>query len=144
MLAVAAAVAAAALALFARITGWAAMARAYPASPGGPDARQKTRGVVVGAWGWNAPPLRAGLDDAGLTLAPRFPFGAFFRPVRIPWAAVTGFERREYMFFEIVRLRCGDEAVLGFLPSTVTGAIERRLSEGRFAQPGGQAETDRP
>jgi hypothetical protein len=33
------------------------------------------------------------------------------------------------MFFEVFRLRCGDKAVIGFLPSGVTAAIERRLND---------------
>jgi hypothetical protein len=144
MLAVAAAIASAAAVLFARITGWSDLARAFPAPAGATDARSRTGGVVVGAWGWNAPPLRAGVDDDGLTLDPRPPFRAFFRPVRIPWNAVTGFERREYMFFEVFRLRCGEETALGFLPSEVTDAIERRLSERPAAELSPQEKTPSP
>jgi hypothetical protein len=127
MLALAAAVAALALALFARLTGWSALARAYPLGSHPHGAYRRTGGVVVGPSAWNAPPLRAGLDDAGISLAPMAPFRPFFRPLLVPWNAITGFERQQYMFFEIVRLRCGDKAVIGFLPSTVTAAIEARL-----------------
>jgi len=118
-----------ALALFARLTGWTALARAYPLGSQPHGAYRRTGGVVVGPSGWNAPPLRAGLDDAGISLAPFPPFRPFFAPLLLPWSAISGFERREYMFFEVFRLRCGDKAVIGFLPSGVTSAIERRLSE---------------
>jgi len=137
MLVFAVGVGALALALFARLTGWAALARAYPHGSGPHGPFRPTRGVVVGPSGWNAPPLRAGLDDTGIFLAPLPPFSPFFQPLLVPWSAVTGFERREYMFFEVFRLRCGEKAVIGFLPSAITSAIERRLQE-RLV-PGGSA-----
>jgi hypothetical protein len=129
MLVLAVAIGALALALFAQLTGWAALARAYPHGSGPHGPIRPTRGVVVGPSGWNAPPLRAGLDDTGIFLSPLPPFRLFFRPLLVPWGAVTGFERREYMFFEVFRLRCGEKTVIGFLPSAVTSAIERRLRE---------------
>jgi hypothetical protein len=131
MLLLAAAVAALALTFFARLTGWGELARAYPLGPGHHGARSPTGGVVVGPAAWTAPPLRAGLDDVGISLSPIPPFRPFFRPLLVPWSAITGFERQEYMFFEIVRLRCGEKAVIGFLPSAVTAAIEARLEQRR-------------
>jgi hypothetical protein len=129
MLLLAAAIAALALAFFARITGWTELARTYPLGSQHHGEYARTGGVVVGPSAWNAPPLRAGLDDAGISLSPVAPFRPFFPPLLVPWRAITGIERQEYMFFEIVRLHCGEKAVIGFLPSAVTAAIVRRLSE---------------
>jgi hypothetical protein len=133
MLLLAAAIAAAALALFAQLTGWAALVRRYRlvGEPAGRGSR--TGGVVVGPWGWNAPPLRVSLDEMGFALAPTLPFRFFFHTVRVPWDAVATIERRENLLFDIVRIECRDDSVIGFLPSQVTSAIADRLMD-KFQQ----------
>jgi hypothetical protein len=135
MLLLGASIVAAALLLFARITGWVTLVRRYPLGSHPFSRGQPTGGVVIGRAGWNAPPLRVALDDAGFALAPIVPFRWFFHPLYVPWQAVTAVERREYMFFEVVRIRCERDTVVGFLPSAATTAILKRL-EARPQAPG--------
>lgn len=133
-----------ALALFARLTGWTDVARAYRLGPGARGPWSPTAGVLLGDWGWNAPPLRAELDDDGLALAPLQPFRLFFAPLFVPWGAIAAVEHRSYMFFDIVRLRCASGAAIGFLPSAVTAAILERLDKQPLTDAAIQRETRGP
>jgi hypothetical protein len=115
--------------LFAQLIGWRSLARRY-AAVGVAGDRFSSKGVVIGAHSWNAPPLFVKLDDLGITLVPKSPFRIAFSAVRIPWRVVQSFETRSYMLFEVVELRFGTDAtsVIGFIPSKATEAIAGRLS----------------
>jgi hypothetical protein len=117
--------------LFARLTGWSGLARRFPATTAFEGSLVFVNGVILGTWGWNAPPLWAGTDEVGIRLRPAVPFGLAFRPVHLPWAAIRGVERREYLFFSALELRYGEaaRARIGFVPSPLSGAIERRLHD---------------
>jgi hypothetical protein len=118
--------------LFARVTGWRALARQFPARTAFEGPFVFVNGVILGAWGWNAPPLWAGTDEVGIRLQPVAPFVLAFRPVHLPWAAIRGVERREYLFFSSLELRYGEAAGarIGFASSRLVTAIERRLGDG--------------
>jgi hypothetical protein len=116
--------------VFALVTGWTALARRYPARLAFEGERYRMRGVVLGTWGWSAPPLWAGLDDTGIVLRAVAPFALAFRPIHLPWAAIEAVTHREYMFFDVVELRYGKRA------QAVIGFVESRGGEGPPAAPG--------
>jgi len=124
------------LILFAQITGWRALSKAFPA-PDGPHAdRARTEGVVLGAWGWNAPPLSVSIDDAGMWLFPRPPFTVAFRSVRLPWEAVLSVGTRQFMLFDITEVRYGPEpkSSIGFLAGATADEVAR-IATARGALP---------
>ena len=93
--------------LFAALTGWSALARRYPEHGTEHGEPYRLRGVVVGEWGWSAPPATGYLDDYGILLVAKSPFGVPFRPIHVPWGDVKNVTRRKYMFFEVVEMRYG-------------------------------------
>jgi hypothetical protein len=115
--------------VFAQLIGWRSLARRYGAV-GTTGRRFSSKGVVIGAHSWNAPPLIVKLDDLGITLVPKSPFRIAFSALHIPWHLVQSFEERSYMLFEVVELRFGadGESVIGFIPSKATEEIAGRLS----------------
>jgi hypothetical protein len=115
--------------LFAALTGWSALARRYPEHGTEHGERYRLRGVVVGEWGWSAPPATGYLDDYGILLVAKSPFGVPFRPIHVPWGDVKNVTRRKYMFFEVVEMRYGKLAArrIGFAPSPFVSEIEKRL-----------------
>jgi hypothetical protein len=116
--------------VFAFATGWTALARRYPARLAFEGERYRVNGVVLGAWGWNAPPLWAGLDETGIVLRAVSPFALAFRPIHLPWNAIEAVTHREYMFFDVTELRYGRgaQARIGFLPSPIVNQIQARLA----------------
>jgi hypothetical protein len=113
--------------VFAYLTGWRALARRFPCTSR--STRLTAGGVIIGALGWNGPPLRIGLDEAGVVLRPMRPFDLAFRTVCIPWSAIVWARHRDYHFFSVLEIGFGprDGAILGFLPSPAAVAIAKRL-----------------
>jgi hypothetical protein len=119
------------LVAFSYMTGWRALAAAYPLHrtfvgphfPGG--------GIVLGASGWTAPPLWGGVDEAGIVLHPVMPFRLAFSSLRLPWSAISKVERKPYMLFETLQLEYdgGARATIGFLPSAAATAISERVTK---------------
>ena len=113
--------------IFARVTGWSAMARRYR-----DIAREATPfragSAVLGAHAWSSPPLFVGVDDRGITLRPAFPFRPIFARMHVPWDAVVRVECKERMFFDVLELHCGREreSIVGILPSGAADAIAAR------------------
>jgi len=117
--------------LFARLTGWRALAQRFP-SPGPRGARSfSSGGVLLGRWGWNGPPLRIGLDDEGVVLHPLALFRLAFADVRFPWREIVSAVHREYLLFDVLEVRLGEGApitIIGFLPSAAATAISERIA----------------
>jgi len=120
--------------LFSVITGWRALAQAFPLRSAVHAEHYRAGGVVLGVWGWAAPPLWVGIDEVGVVLRPAQPFRLAFETVRVPWDAIEGVTHRAYMLFDVTELRYGDRerALIGFLPSAAASAISERIS-GRLA-----------
>jgi hypothetical protein len=117
--------------VFAQLIGWRALARRY-GSPRGTGTRYPSKGVLIGAHSWNAPPLSVALDELGITLLPKSPFRFAFVPLRIAWPSVVSFEARSFAFFEAIDLRFGDGAsLISFVPSQATDAIATHLASQR-------------
>lgn len=134
--ALAALVAIAMMYVFAQLIGWRSLVRRYGAVASG-GRRYPSKGVVLGANSWNAPPLFVRLDEFGITFVPRSPFRFAFAPFRIPWPLVRSFEARKYVLFEVVVLRFGTDppSQIGFAPSKATEAIAARLAGERAHSP---------
>ena len=117
--------------VFAQLIGWRALARRYGSPPSiGPQYASK--GVLVGAHSWNAPPLSVAIDDVGITLLPKSPFRFAFAPLHIAWPSVASFEARSFAFFDAIELRFGDGAsLISFVPSRATEAIATHLAAQR-------------
>lgn len=115
--------------VFAAVTGWRALARRYPASAGPAGRTYRIDSTVLGAWGWNAPPLRATLDDGGILLRAVAPFGIAFRPVHLPWEAIREVRHREFLLFRVTQISygTGSGAVIGFAASPFVADVEARL-----------------
>jgi hypothetical protein len=115
------------LATFAFLTGWRRLARTHPghASPLALPVLHTTQGVLLDAWGWNAPPLRLGHDREGIVLRPLAPFRVVFPTVKVPWSALVAVERRQYRWGEIVTVRYGPggNQSLSFLPSVLSSRL---------------------
>ncbi len=126
LLALAGVIAYALLLAFAQMTGWRALVRRFSDAHDYRGAFEKSEGVLLGSNAWNAPPLRVGLDDAGIVLRPIAPLRGAFSVVRVPWEAIVSTERRSFMFFDAVTLRYGDEpgASITFLAGDVADHIE--------------------
>jgi hypothetical protein len=129
------AIATAALFVFAELTGWRALARRFPCPPALGHPRAAPGAVLLGAFAWNGPPLRIGLDDvAGVTLRPIRPFAIAFPAVCVPWSAIRSVEQREYRFFTVLEVRYGPDraTTIGFLPSAAATAISERMGSVPF------------
>jgi hypothetical protein len=111
---------------FAQLTGWKALVKRFGNARDYRGAFEKSDGVLLGSNAWNAPPLRVGLDDAGIVLRPIAPLRAAFSVVRVPWNAIVSTERRSFMFFDVITLRYGPEpgASISFLAGDVADHIE--------------------
>jgi hypothetical protein len=120
--------------VFSHLTGWRALARAYPMRARFRGPQYRTGGVLVGNWGWAAPPLRVGLDDWGIVLHPVQPFRLAFAGVHLPWQAIAAVEFRAYMFFEALEVQYDgvERALIGFLPSAAATAIAARVERERW------------
>ncbi len=114
------------LVLFAHLTGWSALVKRFGYARDYRGAYEHSNGVLLGPHAWNAPPLRVGLDDAGIVLRPIAPLRGAFAAVRLPWEAIVSTERRSFMFFDTIALRYGAEpgASIAFLAGTVADEIE--------------------
>jgi hypothetical protein len=121
------------LVTFAFLTGWRRLARTHPGrrSPLALPSLHATQGVLLDAWGWNAPPLRVGHDREGIVLRPLALFRPVFPSVKVPWSALVAVERRQYMWGEILIVRYGPDGrdSLSFLPSVLSSEL-RKLSQG--------------
>ncbi len=131
LMAISAGIALAMLAVFAQVTGWRRLAKDFPALTavhGAPTLRPD--GVLLGAWGWNAPPLRIALDPQALWLLPWPPFNVAFHAVRLPWEAIVATESRRFLLFEVLELRYGQgpKATLGFVKGPAATAIAAGLA----------------
>jgi hypothetical protein len=126
LLALAGVIAYALLLAFAQITGWRALVRRFGNARDFHGAFEKSEGVLLGSNAWNAPPLRVGLDEAGIVLQPIAPLRGAFAVVRVPWDAIVSTERRSFMFFDAITLRYGSEpgASITFLAGDVADHIE--------------------
>jgi hypothetical protein len=126
-----------ALFVFAQLTGWRALARRFPChlKPGEPDVTPGA--VLLGAFAWNGPPLRIGIDSAGVVLRPMPPFSIAFPAVCIPWSAIQSVSQREYRFFTVLEVRYGPGkgTTIGFLPSPAAAAISKRMGNESFVGP---------
>jgi hypothetical protein len=122
------------LVVFSYLTGWRALASAYPLGGGFVGPHFPGGGIVVGPSGWTAPPLWVGVDEAGIVLHPVMPFRLAFASLRLPWTAISKVERKPYMLFETLQLEYdgGAKATIGFLPSAAATAISERVA-GRCA-----------
>ena len=117
------------LATFAYLTGWRRLARTHP----GREARlatpalHATQGVLLDAWGWNAPPFRLGYDREGIVLRPLPAFRPIFPTVKLPWSVLVAVERRTYLDGDVLVVRYGPDGrdSLAFLPSV----LDKRLVE---------------
>jgi hypothetical protein len=128
LVALALAIAVLMLLIFAQVIGWRELSRAFPAGAGPHIAgRFPFDGVVLGAWGWNAPPLRISLDNDGLWLLPRPPLGIAFRNIRLPWAAIFAVGPRQFMLFDVIELRYGEGSkdTISFLSGSAAAAVAR-------------------
>jgi hypothetical protein len=116
--------------VFARMTGWTRLAKLFPARLRFEGRRYRVNGVTLGSWGWNAPPLWAGLDDRGIVLRAVPPFALAFRPIHLPWSAIKSVTHRDYLLFGVLELCYGAEARarIGFVPSPVASLIEERIA----------------
>ncbi len=119
------------LLVFSQIIGWRVLSKTYPAHGPSQGGSVPSAGVVLGAMGWNAPPLRIVLDEGGLWLRPRVPFRVAFHDVRLPWNAVLAVGPRRYMLFDVVELRYGEapKARIGFLAGPAADTIARMAAE---------------
>jgi hypothetical protein len=119
------------LLVFSQIIGWRALSKAFPGHRTGSGARIPSDGVVLGAWGWNAPPLNILLDADGVWLLPRAPFRVAFHDVRLPWSAVLAVGPRRFMLFDVVEVRygAGPKARIGFLAGPTADEIARIATE---------------
>jgi hypothetical protein len=124
--------AAASLFVFAQLTGWRALARRFPCAAGAP--RESAGAVILGSFGWNGPPMRIGVSEAGVVLHPLRPFDIAFGKVCIPWSAVQSAQYREYHFFTVLEVRFGEGggATIGFLPSAATLSIVEHFGGAAF------------
>jgi hypothetical protein len=115
------------LLVFSQIIGWRALSKAYPAHGASHAGSAPSAGVVLGAWGWNAPPLHIVLDEGGVWLIPRPPFRVAFHNVRLPWDAVLAVGPRRFMLFDVVEVRYGEspKACIGFLAGPTANEIAR-------------------
>ncbi len=121
------------LVTFAFLTGWRRLARTHPghASPLAMPALHATQGVLLDAWGWNAPPLRVGHDREGIVLRPLAMFRPVFPTVKVPWSALVAVEHRQTTWGEMLCVRYGPDGreSLTFLPSALSSEL-RKLSQG--------------
>jgi hypothetical protein len=121
------------LTTFAFLTGWRRLARTHPGrkSPLALPALHATQGVLLDAWGWNAPPLRVGHDREGIVLRPLAMFRPVFPTVKVPWSALVAVERRQNPWGEVLIVYFGPDGrdSLSFLPSALSAEL-RKLSPG--------------
>jgi hypothetical protein len=130
------------LLVFAQVIGWRTLAKRYPASDASGATKGQSDGVVLGAWGWNAPPLRVALDDFGVWLYPRAPFTVAFHNVRLPWEAVLAVGTRHFMLFDVVEIRYGEgpKARIGFIAgATANEVASRAAARGALPLPADEA-----
>jgi len=127
------------LLVFAQVIGWRALSMAFPGDAGHrAGAPMPSTGVLLGAWGWNAPPLRVALDEQGLWLLPRAPFGVAFRDVRLPWTAILSVGTRHFVLFDVVEVRYGPgpKAVIAFVTGPAATAVaEQATARGALPLP---------
>jgi hypothetical protein len=118
--------------LFAQVTGWRGLARRHPAIGPFEGPRFRVEGAILGPLGWNAPPLSLGIDRTGVDLRALPPFAVAFRPIRLPWSAISTVVRREALLFSFVELRYGIEsrATIGFVGSP---ALVASIEDGHAA-----------
>ena len=116
--------------VFARLTGWTALSHRYPVSRAFQGPRHRLPGMLIGPWGWNGPPVFAGVDETGLWFFAARPFGLAFRPVHLPWSSMASVGRRAYMFFDVVEVALGDDpdVKIGLLASPFVESIWERLA----------------
>lgn len=121
------------LATFAFLTGWRRLARTHPGRNAklAMPALFSTQGVLLDAWGWNAPPLRLGHDREGIVLRPLAAFRPVFPTVKVPWSALVAVERRQYFYGDVLVVHYGPDGrnSIAFLPSALSGRLEE-LSHG--------------
>jgi hypothetical protein len=115
---------------YARLLGWGQLAKRYAMRGAAPAGGHHVVTVLLGEASWFGPPMRVHVGPEGIDLTPLWPFRPFFRPVRIPGAAIAGAERKDTFFFEILRLRVGRDPalVVAFPPSEALYAIQKRLN----------------
>jgi hypothetical protein len=125
-------ISAAMLFVFAYLTGWHTLARRFPWSSRA--GTEMAGGVIIGPLGFNGPPLRIGLDAAGIVLHPMRPFDLAFGKVCIPWTQIVSARRRDYHFFTVLEVcyGSGNGAILGFLPSPAARSIAERIHTAAF------------
>jgi hypothetical protein len=126
-----------ALFVFAQLTGWRALARRFPCRLALGKSDATPGAVLLGAFAWNGPPLRIGLDSAGVVLRPIPPFAMAFAAVHIPWTAIRAVEQREFRFFTVLEVSYGpgNGTKIGFLPSPAAVEIAKRMGGPAFVEP---------